>query len=176
MFKKKVHFIQSLLCLLAFMPRRRRSPSPSSSDLLESVNSVRCHPPGLHPLLPRLTRHELLHRLRAQALTIQRLIVMLGSDFRVSSSPVDSPDSRVLAALRDCLGLTVFIQGGFVWSMCPQPMLSSLGILPGSCLKVDAICPSDSDYSSSPSSGCSPHHHPFHIYIQGGAHHPIPFR
>ncbi len=150
------------------MPRHHRSPSPSSSDSLESVDSVRCHPPGLRPLLPRLTRHELLHRLRAQALTIQRLIVVLGSDFRVSYSPVDSPDSRVVAALCDCLGLTVFIQGGFVWSTCPQPMLSSLGILPGSCLKVDAIRPSDSDYSSSPSSGCSPHHHPLpHLYSGG---------
>jgi hypothetical protein len=96
------------------MPRRRRSPSPSSLDLSDLVDSVRCHPPGLRPLLPRLTRQELLrHSLSAQALIVQRLIVVLGLDFRVSYSPVDRPDSYVVTALCNCFGLDVLIQGGF---------------------------------------------------------------
>ena len=40
-----------------------------------------------------------------QALIVQRLIVVLGPNFRVSSSPVARPNSRVVAALRDCIGL-----------------------------------------------------------------------
>ena len=80
------------------------------------MDSVRHHPPGLRPLLPRLTQQELLHRslsLSAQALIVQRLIVVLSLDFRVSYSPVDRPDSHIVAALHNCIGLDVLIQGGF---------------------------------------------------------------
>ena len=148
------------------MPRRRRSPSPpSSSDSSDLVDSVHCHPPGLRPLLPRLTRQELLCRsLSAQALIVQRLIVVLGLDFRVSYSPVNCPDSYVVAALRNCFGLDVLIQGGFVLLTCPQPKLSSKGTR----LQINGNRPSDSAYSSATLPSCSLHSHPLPLYYFWG--------
>jgi hypothetical protein len=87
----------SILPLLVFMPRRHLSPSPWSSDSSDLGDSVRCRLLCDHPL----GRHALLHRLRDQSIFVQQQIVIFGPDFRVSYSPVNRPDSSVVAALRE---------------------------------------------------------------------------
>ena len=104
------------------------------------------------------------HSLSAQALIVQRLIVVLRLNFRVSYSPVNCPDSYVVAALRNCFGLDVLIQGGFVLLTCPQPKLSSKGTR----LQINGNRPSDSAYSSATLPSCSLHSHPLPLYYFWG--------
>ena len=63
-------------------------------------------PPSRPPSPPsKVDAPQVASLLLHQALIVQRLIVVLGPNFRVSSSLVARPNSRVVAALRDCIGL-----------------------------------------------------------------------
>ena len=88
-------------------PPPSRPPSPPSKVDVPQVASLLLH----------------------QALIVQRLIVVLGPNFRVSSSPAACPNSRVVAALCDCIGLRDIIKGGFHLNLIDVPSANALFFL-----------------------------------------------
>ena len=81
--------------------RQRRHLLP-----LDSLDSANCR-----PLIPRQTLHESLWCLCTQAIIVQQLIVVLGTNFRVSYTPAAHPDYHFITTLQDCISLLVIIQG-----------------------------------------------------------------
>ena len=98
-----------------FMPRRRRSVSPSPTHLPPSLR----HPPR------RLMIHQFLHRLRDQNHHIIRLIGVYRPLHWVRYSLSHRPDVVVVSTLRECLGLQDIFVGDLV-RLDPDPMLIKL--------------------------------------------------
>jgi hypothetical protein len=106
----------------------RRWPPPSDSDSLDLAN---CHPP-----IPRQTVDKSLRCLCTQLIIVQQLIVVLGSNFRVSYTPAGHPDHRVVTTLQDCISLLMIIWG---FSLVDVPLDVTLSILQHDCL-LEGFC------------------------------------
>jgi len=93
------------------MPRRRpRSISPSPP-------SARRPPPGLRDLRirdlpPRLTTHQILHRIIDQRCYITWLIAAYGPHRQVSFSLASDPCLIIIDTLQNCLSIGEIVVGG----------------------------------------------------------------